>query len=279
MKVKILVVILISFCLFTVYALWADRALSERTFEISDEKIGEAFDGFTIVQISDLHNATFGEGNVKLLSMIKNNEPDIIVVTGDVVDSRRTNIEIAKSFFKKALEIAPVYYVTGNHEARIGDNYDELYDFIKESDVTLLENEKAVISKGEDEICICGITDPSFASDVVIEEEFIASRYIDGLFEKGSFNILLAHKPEFFEIYAEEGFDLVFSGHAHGGQFRFPFVGGLIAPGQGIFPKYDSGLYEKDNTSMIVSRGIGNSIIPLRLFNRPEIITVKLKAC
>lgn len=279
MKVKILVVILISFCLFTVYALWADRALSERTFEISDEKIGEAFDGFTIVQISDLHNATFGEGNVKLLSMIKNNEPDIIVVTGDVVDSRRTNIEIAKDFFEKAVEIAPVYYVTGNHEARIGDNYDELYDFIKESDVTLLENEKAVISKGEDEICICGITDPTFAPDNVIEEEFIASRYIDGLFEKGSFNILLAHKPEFFDIYAEKNFDLVFSGHAHGGQFRFPFVGGVFAPGQGLFPKYDSGLYEKDNTSMIVSRGIGNSIIPLRLFNRPEIITVKLKAC
>ena len=94
--------------------------------------------------------------------------------------------------------------------------------------------------------------------------------------EEDGYTILLSHRPELFEVYAENNIDLIFSGHAHGGQFRIPFVGGLIAPNQGLFPKYDAGIYEEGNTTMVVSRGIGNSIVPFRINNRPEIVLVEL---
>lgn len=278
-KSKIKLIILISLLiLFILYLLWADKALTIRSFDISDEDIPSAFDNYSIVQVSDLHNATFGSDNEKLLSMIASCEPDIIAVTGDVIDSRRTDTEVAKAFFKKALEIAPVYYVTGNHEFRI-DNTDSFLADIKKLGVNILENESVTLSKGDGKINLCGASDPTFTADYLIgEEEYVLAYNIEKLKKENSFNLLLSHRPEFLEAYTQEGFDLVLSGHAHGGQFRLPVIGGFIAPGQGLFPQYDSGLYENDNTKMIVSRGLGNSIIPLRVFNRPEIIKITLKS-
>lgn len=277
-KIKYLFIIIITVMLCALYVLWADKAISTRAFEIKSDKIPAAFDSFGIVQISDLHNTLFGQSNEKLLSKITEAKPDIIVVTGDVVDSRRTDISVAREFFEKAVEIAPVYYVTGNHEARI-DSFSLLQSTVKEIGITTLENESVKIKKNGEEINLCGISDPAFASEYLSGDEAEAvSQALDGLYDKNSFNVLLSHRPEYFDLYVTYGFELVFSGHAHGGQFRLPFVGGLVAPGQGLFPKYDSGLYEKESTAMIVSRGLGNSIIPLRLFNRPEIITVILKS-
>lgn len=275
---KAVIITLTVFIIFTVYSLWADKAICERTFEIKKSDIGSSFDGFTIAHVSDLHNTSFGENNKKLLDRLKKMNPDLIAVTGDIVDSRRTDTDVAASFMKKALEIAPVYYVTGNHESRI-DNSEGFLEDIRRLGVKLLENESVSIKRNNEEINLSGISDPAFVSDYLFDDEASAvSRSLENLVKKSKFNILLAHRPEFFSLYAKEGFDLVLSGHAHGGQFRLPIIGGFIAPGQGIFPEYDSGLYEKNGTQMIVSRGLGNSIIPLRIFNRPEIITIVLRA-
>ena len=275
---KALIISLITLIVFTAYSLWADKALTEREFQIKSDNIPSAFNDFRIVHVSDLHNATFGEDNSKLLEMIKAAEPDIIAVTGDVVDSRRTNTVIAADFLKEALTIAPVYYVTGNHEFRIAQT-ESFIEEVKSLGVTVLENESLTLAKGNDSITLCGIDDPTFAGEYLADEEaYVIARHLEELQKKDSFSLLLSHRPEFFELYAEYGFDLVLSGHAHGGQFRLPVVGGFIAPGQGLFPEYDSGFYEKNSTSMIVSRGLGNSIIPLRIFNRPEIITVVLNS-
>lgn len=267
-----------AIAVFAIFTLWADKALTGRELQIKSEKIPASFDGFRIVHISDLHNATFGKDNNKLLKKIKNAQPDIIAVTGDIVDSRRTNTAVSLDFMKNALSLAPVYYVTGNHEFRISQSKSFVSE-IKKLGVTVLDNESFSLKKGNDKIDLYGIDDPYFYGEYMTDEEaFVVAHKLEELEIKNGFSILLSHRPEFLDIYAERGFDLVLSGHAHGGQFRLPFVGGLIAPGQGFFPEYDSGIYEKNATKMIVSRGLGNSVIPLRLFNRPEIISVVLKS-
>ncbi len=172
--------------LLTVWTVWGNTALTVSEFTVVSAKLPLSFSGFRIAQISDLHNAEFGDGNKKLMQMLEKTEPDIIVITGDIVDSNRTDAD------------------------------------------------------------------------------------------DGAYTVLLSHRPELFDAYVNCSVDLVFSGHAHGGQFRLPFIGGIVAPGQGFFPKYDSGAYTKNGTTMIVSRGIGNSIIPIRFNNRPEIVIVEL---
>ncbi len=275
-KVKYILISCVVLILFSAWLLWANKALSAREFIIEDEKIPASFNGFTIAHVSDLHNESFGSGNEKLLALIKEAEPDIIALTGDIIDSSRDNIRVVVEFVTKALEIAPIYYVTGNHEPRTVEN-NALLNFIEDAGVDMLDNESLSLIREEESISLYGINDPSFVSDYLLGEEPVVSSLLEGLEKKDGFSILLSHRPEFFDLYAEHGFDLVLSGHAHGGQFRLPFIGGMIAPGQGLFPKYDSGLYQKDGTSMIVSRGLGKSIIPLRFNNRPEVIFITLK--
>lgn len=280
MKKAIGYIIIIVFILtaFTLYSLWADKAVSTRAFEIKSGKIPAAFDGYCIAHISDLHNTVFGKDNERLLNKIKEMKPDIIAVTGDSVDSRKTDISAATAFFEKAVEIAPVYFVTGNHEARI-DSFPAFKEELDRLGIIFAEGRLISIEKNGSNISLCGIADPSFSADYLFDgEAYAVESCLDSLGRTDAFTLLLSHRPEFFDLYADYGFDLVLSGHAHGGQFRLPFIGGLIAPGQGLFPKYDSGLYEKENTKMLVSRGLGNSIIPLRLLNRPEVISVILKS-
>ena len=203
-------------------------------------------------------------------------QPDIIVLTGDLIDSRKTDIGVAGSLAEKAVEIAPTYFVTGNHEARI-DGYDELRNNLIAAGVTVLENEAVAIEKDGDEITLLGVNDPSFQTDYLIgDSASVVQSALDGLADDEQYTILLSHRPELFETYADASVDLVFSGHAHGGQFRIPFLGGVIAPNQGFFPKYDAGLYTQGNTNMVVSRGLGNSLFPFRVNNRPELIIVEL---
>jgi len=261
-------------CVLTVWVLWANTALEVHTYQVESCRIPEGFSGFRIVQISDLHNARFGEENRKLLDKIKAQQPDIILLTGDLVDSSRTDLEIAIHFAEKAALIAPVYYVTGNHEAWIG-TYGDLKTGLEAAGVTVLENEKVRIARGKDFITLAGIHDPSFLigrDDAAAVGAAIRSLQA----EEDGYTVLLYHRPELFETYTETGVDLVCSGHAHGGQFRIPLLGGLVAPNQGLFPKYDAGMFLSGNTCMIVSRGLGNSVIPLRFCNRPEIVVAEL---
>ncbi len=262
-----------------IWIIWGNTALMISTVAISDVRIPSEFSGFRIVQISDLHNAEFGEGNKILLQKISGAKPDIIVITGDLVDSRHTDIDVALDFVKKAVEIASVYYVTGNHEARLSQ-YKELKMCLEEAGVIVLEDEAVQLERNGGTVTLIGLSDPKFTinGDAFNEVTAMVSTKLNNLMnDEQDYTILLSHRPELFDAYVSCGVDLVLSGHAHGGQFRLPLVGGLFVPNQGLFPKYDAGLYTDGSTNMVVSRGIGNSIVPLRFNNRPEIVLVELK--
>jgi len=256
---------------------WGNTALELNEYVTKSEKLPESFDGFRIVQISDLHNAEMGEENTTLLKMIENSKPDIIVITGDIIDSDHTDIEVSVRFVEKAVRIAPCYYVTGNHEARLSKEvFQSFEEKLKEYGVKVLHDEAVMLEKDGEHISLAGLDDPIFASNHNGIRYSNLSSHIKELFSEDGFHVLLSHRPELFKTYVEAEVDLVMSGHAHGGQFRLPFVGGLVAPNQGFFPKYDAGVFAEDGTNMVVSRGIGNSIIPIRFNNRPEVIVVEL---
>ena len=277
-KKTVLIVSVLIILAIGIWTLWGNTALEVNEYEIVSGRIPEGFSGFRIAQVSDLHNKDFGEGYGKLLTKLYQISPDIIVVTGDLIDSRQTDLDVALEFAWQAGKIARVYYVSGNHEARIPE-YEELKAGLVKAGVVILENQKVQITREGESITLMGIDDPSFQEDYLFgDSESIARQAIENLQnESDGYTILLSHRPELFDIYDSTGVDLVFSGHAHGGQFRLPFVGGLVAPNQGFFPKYDAGRFDGDNTTMIVSRGVGNSIIPIRFNNRPEIVVAELK--
>lgn len=259
------------------WIVWGNTALEINEYQIKSNKIPDSFHGFRIAQVSDLHNTEIGAENVNLLEMLKNAKPDIIVITGDTIDSYHTDVAVSLKFVEKAVEIAPCYYVTGNHESRLSKEiYLDFEEKMKDYGVQVLHDEAILIEKSGEYIALAGIDDPSFASGYWGIRYSNLSNHIKELFEEKNFKILLSHRPELFSVYADADVDLVFSGHAHGGQFRLPFIGGFIAPHQGFFPKYDSGLYEEEGTHMLVSRGIGNSIFPFRFNNRPEVIVVEI---
>jgi len=263
-----------------IWTIWGNTALTVNTITISNSRIPTSFSGFKIAQVSDLHNAEFGENNARLLKLLSKNEPDIIVITGDLIDAQHTNIDIALNFVKEAIQIAPVYYVTGNHEASLSQ-YVRLKDGLESVGVSVLDDRVVELERDGEKITLIGLSDPDFTIKSDVFEEvpaMVSTKLKDLISNKSGYTILLSHRPELFQSYADCNVDLVFSGHAHGGQFRLPLIGGLIAPNQGLFPKYDAGLYSDQNTNMIVSRGIGNSIIPFRFNNRPEIVLVELKA-
>ena len=259
------------------YLLWANAALAVSHVEL-DLLPGEG--SFTIAQVSDLHNAEFGGGNRELLAILEEAEPDLIAITGDLIDSRRTDPAPALAFLEGAVELAPVCYVTGNHEFRAYDAYQDLKSQMEELGVIVLENEAVVLEAVP--LRVIGLDDPSFGvrSDPSATPEQILQGALTALApqagEEDLRTVLLAHRPEYVELYAQHGADLVLSGHAHGGQVRLPGVGGLYAPGQGFLPAYTSGLYQIGETSLVVSRGLGNSLFPLRVNNRPEVVLVKL---
>ncbi len=263
---------------FALWLIWGNTALQLNAYTMTSDKIPEEFYGCRIAHISDLHNSEIGENNEKLISMLSQAEPDIIAITGDLFDSRNTDIETAVSFVKEAMEIAPCYYVTGNHEARM-PQYDELKRCLIELDVFVLDNKRIELEKNGKSITLVGLADPSYeAYRMYIDEQSVAEMHLQELLaEKNGYTVLLSHRPELFELYSESGADLILSGHAHGGQIRLPAVGGVFAPNQGFFPKYDSGLYTAGTVNMIVSRGIGNSAFPMRVNNRPEIILIELQ--
>lgn len=277
-KYILLAVVVAALLALIVWIAWGNTALELNTYTITSTHLPESFNGYRIAHVSDLHNAQMGKDNEKLLVMLREAEPDIIAITGDLIDSRNTDIHIALHFVQEAMKLAPCYYVTGNHEARVAE-YSELKAGLEEAGVVVLENERIQIERAGEYITILGVDDPSFRTDYLFGDAaaVISSGLADIKPENDNFTVLLSHRPELFETYVAGDMDLVLSGHAHGGQFRLPFVGGLVAPDQGFFPEYDAGLYTEGSTNMIVSRGIGNSILPFRFNNRPEVILIELK--
>lgn len=256
------------------------RRIEKTEIAVSSPFLPAAFSGFQIAHISDLHNTQFGEGNQRLLALLAEMTPDMIAITGDLLDSRHTEPEIAINFAKGAVEIAPVYYVPGNHESRIS-TYEETETALIQAGVSVLRSRHVLLKRGAERISLLGLEDPAFVSEG--EERKERERRVDFQLKDlladsgGGYTVLLSHRPELFSLYAENRIDLALCGHAHGGQIRLPFVGGIIAPNQGFFPKYTAGLYQKGGSRIIVSRGLGNSLFPLRLNNPPEIVEVTLE--
>ncbi|WP_313165382.1 metallophosphoesterase [Sedimentibacter sp.] len=258
--------------------MWQNNSVVVSKYEYKNSKLSINFNGFKILHISDLHNKNF---HGSLYKKIKDINPDIIVITGDLIDRRRTRIDIAVEFVKQIINIAPVYYVSGNHE-QLSASYDELKEELTNLDVHILDNSHLILNHGGERIGIMGLADPALiyteGNNDNNRNRVYAENNLKRLYENSvtEFNILLSHRPELIEVYKNINIDLVFSGHAHGGQIRIPFIGGILSPNQGFLPKYSEGMITEDNTTLVVSRGMGNSIFPLRIFNRPELIVVEL---
>ena len=265
-KIKTIIVAILIVLIVIIF--YDNKHLQITHYTYISDKITSDLEGLRIVQISDLHNTAFGKDNKRLIQKITELKPDIIVITGDIIDSNHTKLDRAIDFGKKVTDICPVYYVTGNHEYWISD-YDrkELIEGLTKAGVKVINNEQVSISIGKTSFSLIGLDDRNLNDATLFN-------IVDD--NKETFSILLAHEPQYLAEYALANVDLVLSGHAHGGQFRIPFVGGVVAPDQGFFPQYTEGEHTKGNTKMIISRGLGNSVIPVRIFNRPEIVCVDL---
>lgn len=277
MKKNILTMVVVFFLLLFIWALVENKALKITEY-IVDCSENSNLSGFTIVHISDLHNEQFGEKQEKILQMVKKCEPDMICITGDFIDCRNPDVDIAMEFIEGAVEIAPIFYVPGNHESWVGKEYEELCNRMEEAGVNLIADQRTEIYYQGEEIVCLGVKDPDFFHTMGEngDKKLMKEKLEQLEYTKEEYTLLLSHRPELFDVYKEQFIDLALAGHAHGGQFRLPIVGGLAAPDQGILPKYDAGHFKDGNSNMIVSRGIGNSIIPLRFNNPPEIVVVTL---
>lgn len=256
-----------------------NKWISLTKYEIVSDRLPGNFDGFKILQLSDLHSTYFGKDQKWLTGIIANAEPDIIVFTGDLIDGRHYDEEASLSMIRNAVEIAPLYYVTGNHEfwsRRFGG----LENKIREAGAVVLRDSSRKLTIGNQSIYLTGIDDPQSTGNLYNVFIYIEEKLKDMIpvLPEDGFKILLHHRPEVFSDYVRFGVDIAFTGHAHGGQFRLPFIGGLYSPGQGFFPKYTAGVHRDGNTAMVVNRGLGNSVIPQRLFNRPEVVLVTLRS-
>ncbi len=242
-------------------------------FTVGNSLLPDAFEGFRIVHLSDLHATSFGEGNEKLLSAVRDAEPDIICVTGDMVDGPRSEQEdYVRTLMTGLTAIAPVYFVSGNHEWAAGWAR-ELFDLLEELGVTVLRNRFLTLERDGAQIVLAGVDDPNGLRDQKTPEEVMEDI---GEAYPGDFVVMLAHRDTELAAWSRLGTDLVLCGHAHGGLIRLPFTDGLIAPGQGWFPTWTAGVYEEGGTQMLVSRGFAGSHGCPRLFNNPEIVVAVL---
>ncbi len=271
----------LSFSLAAAAWLWYENDfLQISKYEYISSKISSKLDGFTVVHISDLHGKSIGKDHFVTISAIKKLSPDIIVITGDIMDRRRRNLASAVSFAGKVAKIAPVYFVAGNHEANSGEYISSVLPALEHAGVNVMRDEAVRIKRGDDAVNLIGLECVGFLPGGYRGKCDLGkiTRLIDKLSEANCLNVVLSHRPELMEQYSLSCADVVFCGHAHGGQFVVPFADrGVLSPDQGFWPRYFKGVYQNNNTSMFVSRGIGNSVFPFRINNRPEILAVKFK--
>ncbi len=241
-------------------------------YEAASEKLPESFDGFTIVQLSDLHGAQFGSDGTALAEKVRELEPDMIALTGDFVTDEG-DLDAVRQLVSELSEICPVYFVSGNHEFGSG-LAQKVRQIMTDAGVKYLSNEFVSIDRGEDSIILGGVEDPLTYADMIDPPE-LARRMNEA--DPAAFKVLLGHRNYWMEEYPDLPVDLILSGHAHGGLVRIPGVGGVIGTDRSLFPDYDAGEYDNGAYTLIVSRGLGNSVPVPRLLNRPEIVVVTLR--
>ena len=285
---KIIFIFIGIFILMYLYIKYNVNTLEVTKYVVENKKVPKEFDGYNIVQISDLHSKLFGENNKKLIQKIKSLNPDIVVVTGDLIDGENNNYNVALDFMKEISKLYRVYYIIGNHEQKslikkYKDEYKDYFNKLHQIDFVNLDNNKVEIGKGDSNINLYGLTVPYSCYKYLFDNQETTSIDIDFLEEKlgkvdrEQFNILLAHTPFYFDEYEKWGADLTLCGHVHGGIVRLPIVGGLLSPDRKFFPKYDLGEYTKNKSTMIVSKGLGGSKVLIRVNCKPEIVNIKLK--
>ena len=255
--------------------IWVNNNWIQTTeYTLSSAQLPAAFEGKRVVQVSDLHNANFGTAQSSLIEKVEAAEPDVIFLTGDLIDSNRYDLETSLTLVDALVDMSEVYFVLGNHEVAV-NKIEEITAALEERGVKVLMNDKVQWEEDGEIVQIAGINDPLFNVDLT-EEDFTKEALTETALTD-EFTLLLAHRPEMFSIYVEQGIDMVFAGHAHGGQVRIPGLGGLIAPGQGWFPTMTEGIFREDGTQLVLSRGLGNSGFPVRIFNLPEVVAVTLE--
>lgn len=255
----------------------SNTRLVTEVYILEYDNLPAAFDGYRLVQLSDIHAAVYGDGNVKLLDEVKKARPNSIVITGDLVsysDTLDTVYDVTLPLVRSLTAIAPVYYVTGNHEWD-NDSVRTLLELLDQSGVTVLRNGYVRLTLGEDTVILAGVDDPNGPRDMKTPEVLIGDiRQAEG----DPFIVLLAHRNKYLDRFSSLDIDLVLCGHAHGGIIRLPFAGGLLGPSRELFPDYTDGVYTKGNTKMLVSRGVGNGTGVPRFLNNPQIAVSVLRA-
>lgn len=282
MRLKTIISCTIALILIIVFLYYENNSISITRIALSFKKLPKGFNRYKIVQLSDLHEKEFGKNNIKLISKVKTEKPDVIFITGDLINATAHNDYNEKAVLtlvKQLSTITSVYFVTGNHEVST-INFKLLENKLSAAGVTVLRNRSVKITRGMDNLLLIGVDDPEYASKAFVPQNTkVIIGELDKAIPKGtenSFKILLSHRPEQFELYAKYNIDLIFTGHAHGGQVRLPYLGELYVPNQGFFPRYTAGSYSLGCSTMIVSRGLGNSRMTFRLFNKPEILVTTL---
>lgn len=289
--ILIVILLVIVAALVSIFLWWQDNSLQTDEYEVESPVLPKTLDGCKILHLSDLHNKSFGPDQKRLVEEIEKIEPDLILISGDMIDKRRTKEDAwgnVLSLIRQAAQFAPVFFVSGNHEWESG-LYPKLRPQMETLGAEVLDNGFVVLDHGDAALAVMGVADPaSFSKNVKengkMEKEELPDcmakvqerlEWMCGQQEENTFQVLIAHRPA--DIYAQTGVHLIFCGHAHGGQIRL-FGKGLYAPDQGVLPQYTEGPYILDNTVMIVNRGLGNSGFPFRVFNRPQMITVILRS-
>lgn len=255
---------------------WDNTAIQVTRFDFASARLPGGFDGCKIAVLGDLHGAQFGEGNGELFAAVAAAHPDYIAVVGDLVDRYRgIDWEIVQATANGLAEIAPVYYVTGNHEWAMRDSVPQLEALLSAAGWHVLSNDYETVERDGDTLTFAGVDDPNGYADQKTPEELAQEVHN----ELGNpFWLLLAHRNDRFESqYSLLGADLTLSGHGHGGMIRLPGTDGLLGTQRNFLPSYTAGLYEANGTDVFVTRGLGNSGPSLRVFNRPEVAVITLR--
>ena len=277
------IVIVLLLLLVVLLRIYIDNEIPKvSNVEIKSPKLPEVFDGYKILQLSDLHSKSFGNNNEMLIDMIDKESPDIIVMPGDMVTANEKDFTVFYSLVKELTKKYRVYYVYGNHEGELSLKLkSEITAFLKENGVIVLDNDYISIEKNNEKINLYGLcyTQKYYSykggKKHIITENYIKNKL--GTIDKNKYNILLTHNPLFFDAYSGYGFDLTLSGHVHGGLIRLPFIGGILSPERKFFPQYSAGVYEKGNSKLVVSRGLSRGTKGFRFFNRPDVVSITLK--
>lgn len=272
-KIRHLLALLALFALAAGFVYWQNFTLQVEPVELFFESLPPQFDGLRVAELSDLHGRSFGKNNVRLLRTLQKARPDMICICGDLFDEK-TDLTMLEPLLTGLTDIAPVYYVTGNHEWQV-KNLREILQKMRAWGVTVLENEERVLSRGGAEMVVAGVHDPCGPYDMKTPAALVRElRSAQG----NDFILMLSHRNDELAMWSQLGVQLVLSGHCHGGVVRLPFVGGVFGTRRELFPEYDAGVYRQDGTTLFVSRGLGYTNVHFRLFNRPHVPIMILRS-